>query len=282
MKLSLRFEIKDNQKGGLSSLQNIGGVRLDIVLETKDLSISFGEHHVIQHLNIKIPFGKFVSIIGPNGAGKTTLFNMLSGQLAPSKGEIFFKGKNITRLSPAMRARLGIGRSFQLTNIFPELTVLENVRVAVQSAEKDYYSIFPKLSKFRSQAEKALEILKTVFLQDKKDVLAKNLAHGEKRKLEIAMLLALQPELILLDEPTAGISIDEVPAILKVIEDIKKNPNNTVILIEHKMDMVLHLSDYLIVLLNGELLAEGPPEEIMKNEQVQRAYLGGMAHVKSG
>lgn len=282
MKLSLRFEIKDNQKGGLSSLQNIGGVRLDIVLETKDLSISFGEHHVIQHLNIKIPFGKFVSIIGPNGAGKTTLFNMLSGQLAPSKGEIFFKGKNITRLSPAMRARLGIGRSFQLTNIFPELTVLENVRVAVQSAEKDYYSIFPKLSKFRSQAEKALEILKTVFLQDKKDVLAKNLAHGEKRKLEIAMLLALQPELILLDEPTAGISIDEVPAILKVIEDIKKNPNNTVILIEHKMDMVLHLSDYLIVLLNGELLAEGPPVEIMKNEQVQRAYLGGMAHVKSG
>lgn len=282
MKLSLRFEIKDNQKGGLSSLQNIGGVRLDIVLETKDLSISFGEHHVIQHLNIKIPFGKFVSIIGPNGAGKTTLFNMLSGQLAPSKGEIFFKGKNITRLSPAMRARLGIGRSFQLTNIFPELTVLENVRVAVQSAEKDYYSIFPKLSKFRSQAEKALEILKTVFLQDKKDVLAKNLAHGEKRKLEIAMLLALQPELILLDEPTAGISIDEVPAILKVIEDIKKNPNNTLILIEHKMDMVLHLSDYLIVLLNGELLAEGPPEEIMKNEQVQRAYLGGMAHVKSG
>lgn len=282
MKLSLRFEIKDNQKGGLSSLQNIGGVRLDIVLETKDLSISFGEHHVIQHLNIKIPFGKFVSIIGPNGAGKTTLFNMLSGQLAPSKGEIFFKGKNITRLSPAMRARLGIGRSFQLTNIFPELTVLENVRVAVQSAEKDYYSIFPKLSKFRSQAEKALEILKTVFLQDKKDVLAKNLAHGEKRKLEIAMLLALQPELILLDEPTAGISIDEVPAILKVIEDIKKNPNNTLILIEHKMDMVLHLSDYLIVLLNGELLAEGQPEEIMKNEQVQRAYLGGMAHVKSG
>lgn len=251
------------------------------LLETKELCISFGEHHVIQNLNLKIPTGKFVSIIGPNGAGKTTLFNLLSGQLTPTKGEIFFKGKDITKLSPASRTRLGIGRSFQLTNIFPELSVLENVRIAIQSADKDYYSIFPRRSKFRSQVNKALEILKDVFLLDKKDVLAKNLAHGEKRKLEIAMILALQPELILLDEPTAGISIEEVPALLNVIENIKKDPNNTVILIEHKMDMVLHLSDYLIVLINGQFLAEGKPEEIMRNEHVQRAYLGGMPHVKS-
>lgn len=251
------------------------------LLETKELCISFDEHHVIQNLNLKIPTGKFVSIIGPNGAGKTTLFNLLSGQLTPTKGEIFFKGKDITKLSPASRTRLGIGRSFQLTNIFPELSVLENVRIAIQSVEKDYYSIFPRRSKLRSQVNKALEILKDVFLQEKKDILAKNLAHGEKRKLEIAMILALQPELILLDEPTAGISIEEVPALLNVIENIKKDPNNTVILIEHKMDMVLHLSDYLIVLFNGELLAEGKPEDIMRNEKVQRAYLGGMPHVKS-
>lgn len=251
------------------------------LLETKQLSISFGEHHVIQNLNLNIPQGKFVSIIGPNGAGKTTLFNLLSGQLTPTNGEIFFKGRNVTKLSPATRTRLGIGRSFQLTNIFPELSVLENVRMAIQSMEKDYYSILPRPSKFRLQVEKALDILKLVFLEDKQDVLAINLAHGEKRKLEIAMLLALKPELILLDEPTAGISIDEVPALLNVIENIKNDPNHTVILIEHKMDMVLHLSDYLIVLINGELLAEGSPAEIMKNEHVQRAYLGGMPHVKS-
>lgn len=251
------------------------------LLETKQLSISFGEHHVIQNLNLTIPQGKFVSIIGPNGAGKTTLFNLLSGQLTPTNGEIFFKGRNVTKLSPATRTRLGIGRSFQLTNIFPELSVLENVRMAIQSMEKDYYSILPRPSKFRLQVEKALDILKLVFLEDKQDVLAINLAHGEKRKLEIAMLLALKPELILLDEPTAGISIDEVPALLNVIENIKNDPNHTVILIEHKMDMVLHLSDYLIVLINGELLAEGSPAEIMKNEHVQRAYLGGMPHVKS-
>ena len=254
---------------------------MEAYLETKQLYVSFGEHHVIKNLNLKIPKGKFISIIGPNGAGKTTLFNLLSGQLSPTKGEIFFKDNNITKLSPALRTRLGIGRSFQLTNIFPELSVIENVRLAVQSTKKDYYGIFPSLSKFRSQMEKAKEILEIVFLQDKQNILAKNLSHGDKRKLEIAMILALQPELILLDEPTAGISIEEVPAILNIIENLKKDPNNTVVLIEHKMEMVLQLSDYLIVLFNGEFLAEGEPEEIMKNEQVQRAYLGGMPHVKS-
>jgi branched-chain amino acid transport system ATP-binding protein len=255
---------------------------LEALLETRNLSISFGEQEVIRDVNFKAPKGKFLSIIGPNGAGKTTLFNLLSGQLAPTKGEIYFKGQNITNLSVAERARMGIGRSFQLTNIFPELTVLENVRLAVQSQRKDFYSILPKPAKYRKQLEEARRLLDMVFLKKKEDYLAINLTHGEKRKLEIAMLLALKPNLLLLDEPTAGISVEEVPAILEVIENIKKDSENTIVLIEHKIEMVLALSDYLVVLFNGELLAEGEPGVIMQDERVQNAYLGGLSHAASG
>ncbi|MDM5154486.1 ABC transporter ATP-binding protein [Bacillus sp. DX1.1] len=257
---------------------------MEKLLETRDLCVSFGEHHVIRGVNLTIQKGKLISIIGPNGAGKTTLFNLLSGQLSPTKGEIYFKERDITKLSIPDRTRLGIGRSFQLTNIFPELTVLENVRLGVQSYAKDYYSFFPKPSQYKRQQEEARHLLEVVLLNDKEEVLAKDLAHGEKRKLELAMLLALKTDVLLLDEPTAGISIEEVPAILQVIENIKNNSENTIVLIEHKMDMVLHLSDHLVVLFHGELLAEGLPEEIMKDQRVQTAYLGGLYSdtIKSG
>ncbi|MEW9180313.1 ABC transporter ATP-binding protein [Bacillus mycoides] len=246
------------------------------LLETKNLCVSFGDHHVIKDVNLTVQKGKLISIIGPNGAGKTTLFNLLSGQIYPTKGEVYFKGQEITNLSISDRTRLGIGRSFQLTNIFLELTVLENVRLSVQSFVQDYYSFFPSSAKFKQQVGEARRFLKTVLLHEKEHVLAKDLAHGEKRKLELAMLLALKTDVLLLDEPTAGISVEEVPAILQVIENIKKHPESTIVLIEHKMDMVLGLSDHLIVLFHGELLAEGLPEEMMKDERVQSAYLGGL------
>ena len=246
------------------------------LLETKNLCVSFGDHHVIKDVNLTVQKGKLISIIGPNGAGKTTLFNLLSGQISPTKGEVYFKGKEITKLSISDRTRLGIGRSFQLTNIFPELTVLENVRLSVQSFVQDYYSFFPNVAKLKQQTGEARRLLKTVLLHEKEGVLAKDLAHGEKRKLELAMLLALKTDVLLLDEPTAGISVEEVPAILQVIENIKKHPESTIVLIEHKMDMVLGLSDHLIVLFHVELLAEGLPEEMMKDERVQSAYLGGL------
>ena len=249
---------------------------MDSILQTSNLSVSFGSHHVLQDVNLTIPKGKLISIIGPNGAGKTTLFNLLSGQISPTNGSIFFKREDITNLSIAERARRGMGRSFQLTNVFPELTVLENVRLGVQAYEKEFYRFFTRPSTFRRQEQEARDILKQVLLVDKEKVLAKDLAHGEKRKLEIAMLMALQAELILLDEPTAGISIEEVPAILQVIEKMKENPKHTIILIEHKMDMVLHLSDHLIVLFNGKLLAEGNPADIIQDKRVQAAYLGGL------
>ncbi|HDX9588205.1 TPA: ABC transporter ATP-binding protein [Bacillus pseudomycoides] len=257
---------------------------MEKLLETRNLSVSFGEHHVIKDVNLIIQKGKFISIIGPNGAGKTTLFNLLSGQLSPTKGEIYFKERDITKRTVPERTRLGMGRSFQLTNIFPELTVLENVRLSVQSYAKDYYSFFPRLPRYKQQQEEARHLLEDVLLNEKEEVLAKDLAHGEKRKLELAMLLALKTDLLLLDEPTAGISIEEVPAILQVIENIKNDREKTIVLIEHKMDMVLQLSDHLVVLFQGELLAEGLPEEIMKDERVQTAYLGGLYSdtIKSG
>ncbi|MDQ1144615.1 branched-chain amino acid transport system ATP-binding protein [Bacillus sp. SORGH_AS 510] len=245
------------------------------LIETKDLSISFGGHTAVDSVSISIPEKHFKSIIGPNGAGKTTFFNLLSGQLAPTKGRIIFRGKDITRYSPTHRTRAGIGRSFQITNVFPNLTVLENVRLAVQSQAGVRYQMLLHYKKYRSFEERALEWLKLVLLDDKKDSLASNLAHGEKRKLEIAMLLALETEVLLLDEPTAGMSLEEVPAILEVIKRIKDQGVRTIILIEHKMDMILDLSDSVMVLFNGRLLADGTPEEIMKNETVQSAYLGG-------
>ncbi|MEC5425622.1 ABC transporter ATP-binding protein [Virgibacillus sp. C22-A2] len=245
------------------------------ILETRDLTIAFGGHLAVDRVSIEIPEKKFTSIIGPNGAGKTTFFNLLSGQLSPTKGSIFFKGNEITKLSTTERTRMGIGRSFQITNVFPNLTVLENVRLAVQSEAKVRYQLFAHFLHYKEFVDKAHELLKTVFLEGKASQLAVNLAHGEKRKLEIAMLLALNTELLLLDEPTAGMSLEEVPAIIDVIKKIKQEKNRTIILIEHKMNMIMDMSDEVLVLYHGELLAKGTPEEIVNNEAVQTAYLGG-------
>ncbi|WP_449539379.1 ABC transporter ATP-binding protein [Ferdinandcohnia sp. Marseille-Q9671] len=246
------------------------------IIETKDLTIAFGGHVAVDRVNFTVPQNHFTSIIGPNGAGKTTFFNLLSGQLLPTNGQVFLKGEDITKLPSTARTRKGIGRSFQITNVFPNLTVLENVRLAVQSEAGVRYQMFTHFRKYRQFEEKALHILSLVLLDNKADAIAKNLAHGEKRKLEIAMLLALETEVLLLDEPTAGMSLEEVPTILEVIKKIKSEGNRTIILIEHKMDMILDLSDSVVVLFNGRLLANGTPEEIMDNETVQSAYLGGL------
>ncbi|MFE8700290.1 ABC transporter ATP-binding protein [Cytobacillus sp. FJAT-54145] len=246
------------------------------IIETQDLTIAFGGHTAVDGVNIAVPENHFKSIIGPNGAGKTTFFNLLSGQLSPTKGQIKFRGEDITKLSPTIRTRKGIGRSFQITNVFPNLTVLENVRLAVQSQAGIRYQMLSHFKKHKHLEERATEWLEMVLLNNKEDTLAVNLAHGEKRKLEIAMLLALNTEVLLLDEPTAGMSLEEVPAILDVIRKIKLKGDRTILLIEHKMDMIMDLSDSVMVLFNGRLLADGTPEEIMKNETVQSAYLGGL------
>ncbi len=249
---------------------------MENLIETKDLTIQFGGHVAVNGVNFSVKEKELKAIIGPNGAGKTTLFNLLSGQLSPTRGKIFFLGEDITHLSPVQRTRKGIGRSFQITNVFPNLTVLENVRLAVQSHRKIRYQMFRHFQTYRELVDRAYELLKLVFLEEKADRPAKELTHGEQRKLEIAMLLALETEVLLLDEPTAGMSLEEVPAILEVIQNIKNRDNKTILLIEHKMDMILNLSDTVMVLFNGKFLADGTPKEIMENETVQTAYLGGL------
>lgn len=249
---------------------------MEPLLKTENLTIRFGGHTAVDHVNFEMPEKHFKSIIGPNGAGKTTFFNLISGELKPSEGEVYFKGQPLTKLSSVERTRLGLGRSFQITNVFPNLTVLENVRLAVQSKEKVRYQMLKHFRSYNLMTERAEELLETVLLSSKAGAFASQLSHGEKRKLEIAMLLALETEVLLLDEPTAGMSLEEVPAILDVIHQIKRRGDRTILLIEHKMDMILDLSDSIMVLFNGKLLADGTPEEIMNNETVQNAYLGGL------
>jgi len=246
------------------------------ILKTENLSINFGGQTAVDNVTCEIPEKHFKSIIGPNGAGKTTLFNLISGELRPTHGEVYLKDEKITHLSSVERSRLGIGRSFQITNVFPNLTVLENVRLAVQSREKIMFHMFRFAKSYQRLIDEARHILERVLLIEKENQIASQLSHGEKRKLELAMLIALDSEILLLDEPTAGMSLEEVQLILEVIHEIKQAGDKTILLIGHKMDMILDLSDSIMVLFNGQLLADGSPEEIMNNELVEEAYLGGL------
>jgi len=245
------------------------------VIETKDLTIRFGGHVAVDHVNLQIFPYTFKSIIGPNGAGKTTFFNMISGQYRPTEGRVFFKGKDITFLAPDIRTKLGIGRSFQLTNVFPSLTVLENVRLAVQSQRDIGLNFWKNYLHFNEFEDQAYGLLEMVLLDTKWNVPASSLTHGEQRKLEIAILLALEPEVLLLDEPTAGMPLEEVPSILEILKNIKENRNKTILLVEHKMDVLMALSDSIAVLHEGRLIADDTPEDISKNQEVQEAYFGG-------
>ena len=245
------------------------------LIETKDLTIRFGGHVAVDHVNVQILPFTFKSIIGPNGAGKTTFFNMISGQYRPTEGRVFFKGEDITPLSPALRTQLGIGRSFQLTNVFLSLTVLENVRLAIQSQKNIGFNFWKNFLYFSELEDRAYEILNMVLLDTKWSVPASSLTHGEQRKLEIAILLALEPEVLLLDEPTAGMALEEVPSILDLLKQIKNRKDKTILLVEHKMDVLMALSDSIAVLHEGKLIADDTPEAISKNKEVQEAYFGG-------
>ncbi|THB65938.1 MAG: ABC transporter ATP-binding protein [Spirochaetaceae bacterium] len=246
----------------------------EIILRTENLGISFGAHKAVNDVSLQIEAGKFTTILGPNGAGKTTYFNLVSGLLPPTTGKIFFKDTDVTNMSPIQRVEIGMGRSFQLTNVFPKLTAHENIRLAAQSFEKVGYKIFSDHRKFTKVNEKTQEILERVLLQDRSKSIAADLTHGEQRKLEMGMVLALEPEVLLLDEPTAGMAIEEVPTMIDIMQDTHRR-GTTIVLIEHKMDLVKKLSDRLVILANGSVLADGNPEEVSRNEEVLKAYLGG-------
>jgi branched-chain amino acid transport system ATP-binding protein len=247
----------------------------ETILRTEKVGKSFGKFVALRGISADFRRGQLAGIIGPNGAGKSTFFNTLSGQFAPSEGRIVFEGCDITGLPQHRYARLGIAKSFQITTVFPQLSTLENVRVALQ-ALVSRYDVWRPRARMTELTERAGALLQTVGLWPARQRLAANLAHGEQRALEIAMALAADPRLLLLDEPTAGMSPEETRGMMTLITRLAAE--RTVILVEHKMKLVMGICDRLLVLHHGELLAQGTPAEVRTNPEVKRVYLGQREH----
>jgi len=244
------------------------------VLQTRDLSIRFGGHVAVDRVSCAFQAGTLTAIVGPNGAGKTTWFNLISGQLRATSGQVLLRGEDLTRLGPAARADRGLGRAFQLTNLFPNLSVQENVRLAVASRHRIGHVFWQTAARRRDIAETAANYLQQVNLAARAHALVSSLSHGDQRKLEVALMLALEPQVFMFDEPTAGMSVDEVPVILDLIAAIKRRADKVVLLVEHKMDVVRSLADRIVVLHNGQLVADGEPAQVIASPIVQQAYLG--------
>lgn len=244
------------------------------VLETRDLTIRFGGHTAVDRVSCAFHAGTLTAIVGPNGAGKTTWFNLISGQLKATAGSVWVNGEEVTALGAAARADRGLGRAFQLTNLFPSLSARENVRLAVASRHRIGHIFWQMTARRRDISERAAAYLAQVNLAHRADAPVASLSHGDQRKLEVALMLALEPEVFMFDEPTAGMSVDEVPVILDMIADIKQRQNKVILLVEHKMDVVRALADRIVVLHNGQLVADGEPAAVIASPLVQEAYLG--------
>ena len=247
------------------------------MLETRKLTIRFGGHVAVDHVSCAFVPGTLTAIVGPNGAGKTTYFNLISGQLRASEGAVLLGGVDITRESAPARTHRGLGRAFQLTQLFPNLSVLENVRLAVPARRREGLDLWTVWLDHRNTLERAHALVERVRLGERADVPASSLPHGDQRKLEVAMLMALEPRVYMFDEPTAGMSVDDVPVILDLIRSLKEQRDKIILLVEHKMDVVRELADRIIVLHNGKLMADGEPSEVIASPIVQQAYLGTVA-----
>ena len=245
-----------------------------VSLETRDLTIRFGGHVAVDSVSCAFRPGELTAIVGPNGAGKTTYFNLMSGQLRATSGAVFVRGLDVTATSAPQRARLGIGRAFQLTNLFPGLSVIENVRLATQARAGVHYEMTRPWVARRDLIARAELVLAEVGLVARAAQRVSALSHGDQRKLEVAMMMALEPDILMFDEPTAGMSVDEVPVLLDLIGRLKQDRSKTILLVEHKMDVVRSLADRIIVLHNGRLAADGDPAEVIASPIVQEAYLG--------
>ena len=248
------------------------------LLTTTNLTIRFGGHVAVNAVSCAFHPGTLTAIVGPNGAGKTTYFNLISGQLKASSGSVTLNGRDLSALSASARTRAGLGRAFQLTNLFPNLSVLENVRLAVQATRDGPHqrglNLWSIWSDHHALTMRSEEILMSVALIDKADSSVASLPHGDQRKLEVAMLMALDSTVFMFDEPTAGMSADEVPAVLNLIRALRKDKTRTILLVEHKMDVVRELADRIIVLHDGVLVADGEPADVIASKVVQEAYLG--------
>jgi branched-chain amino acid transport system ATP-binding protein len=250
-----------------------------ILLETINLNKQFGALQAVRDVNLRIEEKTIHSIIGPNGAGKTTLFNMVAGVYSPTAGTILFQGNDITNTKIYERSHLGIGRSYQVTSIFPELTVKENIRLAVQSRGNRNFRIFQNANRLKDVESRTTSILDEVGLKDIALEKAGAVSYGYQRSLEVGIALATNPILLLLDEPTSGMPPDEARRMMNLIKRISQGL--TVLLIEHHMEVVMTISDRITVLQQGKVIAEGKPEEVQKNESVKRAYLGGFEDAAS-
>ncbi|GAA6162307.1 ABC transporter ATP-binding protein [Pelagimonas sp. KU-00592-HH] len=244
------------------------------LLETHGLTVRFGGHVAVDAVSSAFHAGELTAIVGPNGAGKTTYFNLISGQIPASEGRVELMGEDITRLSVSERCHRGLGRAFQLTNLFPGLSVLENVRLAVQAHRGAGMSLLTMADSHTALTTEAMSVLERVRLDTLKDQLVSELSHGNQRKLEVAMLIAIDPKVYMFDEPTAGMSVDEAPVVLDLIAELKADRDRTILLVEHKMDVIRALADRIIVLHNGALVADGEPGEVMASDVVQNAYMG--------
>jgi branched-chain amino acid transport system ATP-binding protein len=245
-----------------------------MLLQVKNLSKSFGHLAVLGDLSFTVHEGQLKAVIGPNGAGKTTLFNVITGRFAPDQGTIYFKGRNVTKARPHVLSGMGLARSFQINNFFLNLTVFENVRLAVQSRIRRRTSIWRNSLRHNAVAERTEEILGWVGLLDVKDDLSQNLSYGDQRKLEIALALGTRPSLLMLDEPTSGMSRYESQSMIELVKELSQRV--TIVLIEHDIDFVMSVSDSVLVIHYGRTIAEGTPEEIANNSEVQSVYLGGL------
>ena len=247
------------------------------LLKVENVSKRFGELVAVDNVSMTVEPGEFRAVIGPNGAGKTTFFNLISGFLTQSSGRILFDGEDISSLLPARRVWRGIARTFQITEVFPEMTTRENLRIAVEVAAG--YRVKTWLSRDADAEIRArvIDLLAISGLVDKADRLVGELSHGDQRATEIMMALALKPRLLLLDEPTAGMGEQETYDVTQLIRKLHKDQKLSIVLIEHDMRVVFHLADRIMVLAEGSMLAEGTPHEIATNEAVQAAYLGKVA-----
>jgi branched-chain amino acid transport system ATP-binding protein len=254
----------------------MGKVHGMAILETHDLTKAFGALTAVNGVTLKIEAGMLHSIIGPNGAGKTTLFNLLTGTFAPTSGRILLDGKEITG-TPAHRiAHLGLARSFQRTNVFPALSLLDNVWIAAFACGKSWSGLlWRRTDRYPDEMKRAKQALSDVGLIDKAEQPAKAISHGEQRQLELAIALAAAPRVLLLDEPAAGLSPEESRRMVALVRTLKGR--YTIVLIEHKIDIIMSVSDRISVMHFGNLIADGTPEEIQRNPEVRRAYLGGVA-----
>jgi branched-chain amino acid transport system ATP-binding protein len=244
------------------------------ILATRNLGLDIGGATIVADVSLEVAEGEFLGIIGPNGAGKTSLFNLLSGLYRPTAGQVEVDGRDVTRDPPHRRTQAGLGRTFQISSVFPRLTSLENVRLAAEARLGGAMRVWRRASRVRAAVDRAEWALDRVGLRRRRLTLAGSLSHGDKRKLELAMLLAADPQVVLLDEPMAGVSVEEIPGLVEVIRSVQADEGKTVLMVEHHIHVVTGVAERIAVMHHGRLLAVDTTAEIMENEEVQAAYLG--------